>query len=57
MVMSVFCRVNSLTDRFGKVNEVIKTSCRSSKKSCLKRVILVTSETLLKPQNSRRGFE
>ena len=36
---------------------VSNTSCRSSKKSCLKRVILEASGTLEKPQNSRSGFE
>ena len=34
-----------------------KTSWRSSKKSCLNRVILEASETLVKPQNSRSDFE
>jgi len=33
------------------------TDCKSYKKSCLKRVILEASETLVKPQKSRSGLE
>ena len=35
---------------------LLKISCKSSKKSCLKRVILEASGTLVKPQKSRSGF-
>ena len=34
-----------------------KTDCKSGKKSCLKRVILEASGTLLKPQKSLKGLE
>ena len=34
-----------------------KTDCKSERKSCLKRVILEASGTLVKPQNSRRCLE
>lgn len=34
-----------------------KTNCKSSRKSCLKRVIIEASGTLVNPQNSRRCLE
>ena len=57
MVMSALAE--SMAWQTGSVisTRLSKTSCRSSKKSCLKRVILEASGTLVKPQKSRRGFE
>lgn len=51
MVMSALAE--SMAWQTGSVisTRLSKTSCRSSKKSCLKRVILEASGTLVKPQN------
>ena len=46
--------INILVYRFIDINKLIKTDCKSNKKSCLEWVILETSGTLVKPQNSLR---
>ena len=47
-------RIDVLTDRFSESTRRSKTTWRSSRESCLKRVTLATSGTLSKPQNWRR---
>lgn len=46
------CHMGSVTS-----TRLSKTSCKSSKKICIKRVILEESGTFEKPQNSLSGFE
>ena len=57
MVISAFAE--SIAWQIGSVTStsLSNTNCKSAKKSCLKRVILEASGTLVKPQNLRSGFE
>ena len=50
-------RINSLTNGAVRSASLSNTSCKSSAKSCLKRVILEAFGTFVKPQNSQIGFE
>ena len=52
-----FCRISSLSDGVCNVNKLTKYKLQIIKKSCLKQVILEAFGTLIKLQNSWRGFE